>query len=133
MVDSMKNVLFTGGSGFIGRNVINGLKEFCYIFAPTREELNLLDCDAVKKYIIDNKIQVVINSANPNPVKNQLDKKEKDYNERIRILSSLYYRLSFQCAKLRHEKENKTLNSSLLKNSYTLIYFLFFFSETCVL
>ena len=90
MVDSMKNVLFTGGSGFIGRNVINGLKEFCYIFAPTREELNLLDCDAVKKYIIDNKIQVVINSANPNPVKNQLDKKEKMFEDSIRIFLNLY-------------------------------------------
>ena len=50
-------------------------------------------------------------------LKNQLDKKEKDYNERIRILSSLYYRLSFQCAKLRHEKENKTLNSLNIYNN----------------
>ena len=43
--------------------------------------------------------------------KNQLEQKEKAYNEEIRILSSLYYRLSFQCAKLRQVKENQNLNT----------------------
>ena len=43
--------------------------------------------------------------------KNQLEQKEKAYNEEIRILSSLYHRLSFQCAKLRQVKENQNLNT----------------------
>ena len=43
--------------------------------------------------------------------KNQLEQKEKTYNEEIRILSSLYHRLSFQCAKLRQVKENQNLNT----------------------
>ena len=32
-------------------------------------------------------------------LKNQMEQKEKVYNEDIRILSSMYYRLSFQCTK----------------------------------
>ena len=43
--------------------------------------------------------------------KNQMDKKEKDYNEQIRILSSLYHRLAFKCAKLRQVKEEQNLNT----------------------
>ena len=43
--------------------------------------------------------------------KNQLEQKEKTYNEEIRILSSLYHRLSFQCAKLRQVKENQNLHT----------------------
>jgi CRISPR/Cas system CSM-associated protein Csm5 (group 7 of RAMP superfamily) len=43
--------------------------------------------------------------------KNQLDQKEKIYNEELRIMSSLYHRLSFQCAKLRLVKETQTYNT----------------------
>ena len=86
----MKNVLFTGGSGFIGRNVINGLSERCNLFSPSRKELNLLDKKEVEKYIINNKIQIVINSANPNPVKNELDKQDKMFEDSIRVFMNLY-------------------------------------------
>jgi len=43
--------------------------------------------------------------------KNQLDQKEKMYNEELRIMSSLYHRLSFQCAKLRLVKESQNYNT----------------------
>ena len=43
--------------------------------------------------------------------KNQLDQKEKIYNEELRIMSSLYHRLSFQCAKLRLVKETQNYNT----------------------
>ena len=43
--------------------------------------------------------------------KNQLDQKEKIYNEELRIMSSLYHRLSFQCAKLRLVKEAQNYNT----------------------
>ncbi len=41
-------------------------------------------------------------------LKKQLDFKENTYNEEIRILSMMYHRLSFQCAKLRQIKESET-------------------------
>ena len=69
----MKNVLLTGGTGFIGRNIKPILEEKVNLFAPTRNELNLKsECD-VREYIKRNKINVIIHSANPNPVKNSLD------------------------------------------------------------
>jgi len=43
--------------------------------------------------------------------KNQLDQKEKMYNEELRIMSSLYHRLSFQCAKLKLVKESQNYNT----------------------
>ena len=86
----MKNVLFTGGSGFIGRNIIKELGERCNLYAPTRNELNLLNEQDVKNYIIDNSIQIIIHSANPNPVKNDLDKQDKMFEDSIRVFMNLY-------------------------------------------
>ena len=43
--------------------------------------------------------------------KSQLEQKEKVYNEEIRILSSLYHRLSYQCVKLRQVKEAQNLHT----------------------
>jgi len=57
------NILLTGGSGFIGKNLYEGLKDEFKIFAPTHKELELTDSNAVRKYIIKNKIKVVIHTA----------------------------------------------------------------------
>ena len=86
----MKNVLFTGGSGFIGRNIVSKLGSLCNLFAPNRTELNLLDQEAVKNYIIENNIQIIIHAANPNPVKNVLDKQDKMFEDSIRVFMNLY-------------------------------------------
>lgn len=86
----MKKVLLTGGSGFIGRNMIPILKEFCQLYAPNRAELNLLDANAVKQYIIDHEIQVVIHSANPNPSKNVLDSQDRMFEDSVRVFLNLY-------------------------------------------
>ena len=86
----MKRVLLTGGSGFIGRNMIPILKEFCQLYTPNRKELNLLDAGAVKQYIVDNKIDVVIHSANPNPAKNVLDAQDRMFEDSVRVFMNLY-------------------------------------------
>lgn len=85
-----KNVLLTGGTGFIGRNVKKYLQQCCYLFAPNRTELNLLDEEAVKQYIVEHQIQIVIHAANPNPVKNELDQQDKMFEDSIRIFMNLY-------------------------------------------
>jgi UDP-glucose 4-epimerase len=56
-------VLITGGSGFIGRNLIEQLNGNYDILAPTHQELELLDEGAVKNYLNQNKADVVIHSA----------------------------------------------------------------------
>ena len=43
--------------------------------------------------------------------KDQLDQKEKIYNEEMRIMTSLFHRLSYQCANLRLAKESQNFNT----------------------
>ena len=57
------NILLTGGTGFIGKNLYNGLKKEYKIFIPTHKELELTDEKAVRKYLTKNKINVVIHTA----------------------------------------------------------------------
>ena len=86
----MENALLTGGTGFIGRNIKPYLEKVCNLYAPKRAELNLYDEQKVREYICQNKIDVVIHSANPNPAKNQLDKQETMFEDSIRIFMNLF-------------------------------------------
>ncbi len=57
------NILLTGGSGFIGRNIYERIKNEYKIFIPSHKELEIMDENAVREYIIDNKINIVIHTA----------------------------------------------------------------------
>jgi len=56
-------IFLTGGSGFIGKNIIEGLSKQYTILAPTHKELDLLDEDAVRAFMKQNTINVVIHTA----------------------------------------------------------------------
>lgn len=86
----MKKILLTGGSGFIGRNIKPLLAKEFVLFAPTRFELNLKDENQVRHYIESNKIDVVIHSANPNPVKNSLDNSDSFFEDSLRCFMNLF-------------------------------------------
>jgi len=57
------NILLTGGTGFIGKNLYQGLKDEYKIFAPSHKELDIINSTDVRKFIIKNKINVVIHTA----------------------------------------------------------------------
>jgi GDP-L-fucose synthase len=58
------NVLLTGGSGFIGKNIIESSLGSKYnIIAPRHRELDLALCGDVDKFFLDNEIDYVIHSA----------------------------------------------------------------------
>lgn len=58
------NILLTGGSGFIGRNIKESYLAKKYnILAPSHSELDLTDENKVKEYFLNNKIDIVIHSA----------------------------------------------------------------------
>ncbi|MBA2252147.1 MAG: NAD(P)-dependent oxidoreductase [Nitrospirales bacterium] len=56
-------VLITGGSGFIGRNLVESLRGNYEILSPSRQELDLLDEQAIRRYVIQHNIDVVVHSA----------------------------------------------------------------------
>lgn len=56
-------IFLTGGSGFIGRNIIEELSGKHTIIAPTHKELDLLDEDAVQVFMRENRTDVVIHGA----------------------------------------------------------------------
>ena len=86
----MKNVLLTGGTGFIGRNIQPILEKQFNLFSPSRKELNLKDEKEVRNYIKKNKIEVIIHSANPNPVKNSLDEAQLFFEDSMRCFMNLF-------------------------------------------
>lgn len=57
------NVLITGASGFIGRNLAERLSSQYQVSSPTRRELDLLDPEAVQSYLAGQRFDVVIHSA----------------------------------------------------------------------
>ncbi len=72
----MKTILLTGGTGFIGRNILPVLSLKYNLLAPRRNELNLLDKISIDNYFKTHKIDIIIHCANSNPAKNVLDKAE---------------------------------------------------------
>lgn len=63
----MKRILLTGGSGFIGKNVIDFYKNSAEfeVIAPSSKELNCTDKDAVYNYLKKGKFDVVLNLSVP--------------------------------------------------------------------
>ncbi len=63
MSDSM-NILLTGGSGFIGRNILESFLARKYtIVAPSHNELDLIDEERVRSFFLQNEIDVVIHAG----------------------------------------------------------------------
>lgn len=56
-------VLITGATGFIGRNLVEGLEEEFELFAPPRSELDLLDQDAVDRFLRQRRVDAVVHGA----------------------------------------------------------------------
>lgn len=64
MTDHEKNILLTGGSGFIGKNILESFLSTKYnIMAPAHKDLDLMDEDNVRDFFLKNNIYTVIHSA----------------------------------------------------------------------
>lgn len=58
-----KKILITGGSGFIGKNLVESFEEKYNVLHPSHKELDLLDTNAVDDFFSKNKIDIVIHCA----------------------------------------------------------------------
>lgn len=88
----MRKILVTGGTGFIGRNVLPILREQkgYEIVAPTRKELNLKDEFEIVNFLKENQISIVLHLANPTPGKNHLDSIDTLAEDSLRIFLNFY-------------------------------------------
>lgn len=78
------NIFITGGSGFIGRNLVEYLKPKYQVYAPTHKQLELLNEGAVREYFDKHKFDIVIHSAVRPGHRNVLDpSKQLDNNLRM--------------------------------------------------
>ncbi len=59
-------ILLTGSTGFIGRNLKEAWEGHYDLSAPKRDELNLLDAEAVERYLRGGRYDVVFHLANTN-------------------------------------------------------------------
>jgi len=85
----MKRLLLTGASGFIGRNVFPVLQEKGYdVSAPLRTELDLLDADAVRRYLKSRQFDAVLHLASPTG-HNPLDAPDEIFERSVRIFTAL--------------------------------------------
>lgn len=73
---SKKQILLTGSSGFIGRNLREYLEHDYTLYAPTHNELDLLDKNSVEKFFEKNRIDIVIHTANCNNTKRSVSEYE---------------------------------------------------------
>lgn len=71
-----KKILLTGGTGFIGGNILPILQKKYEVKFPRRNELNINDESSVDEYLSNNKFDILIHSANITPGKNSVDKME---------------------------------------------------------
>ena len=65
--------MVTGGTGFVGSNALSLLRERFEVLAPRRSELDITSAQAVERYVREQRPDVIVHLANPNPAKNALD------------------------------------------------------------
>lgn len=116
----VKNILLTGGHGFIGKNIKESyLAEKYNILTPTSQELNLLDQESVDIFFRKHHVDIVIHSAGKPGHRNAIDPsnifysnsrmffnldKNKDYYEKMIVMGSgAIYDMRFYKPKMKED------------------------------
>jgi len=66
-------ILLTGGSGFIGRNIIEQRENIYDIIAPSHKELDLFNTEEVDKFFKNNNIDIVLHCASIGGLRSNLN------------------------------------------------------------
>lgn len=84
-----KSILLTGGSGFVGRNILEQLGSKYNIYAPTSNELDLEDSDATQEYLKSNDFDLVIHAANWGGTRKKNDNLENSVEKNLKFFFNL--------------------------------------------
>jgi nucleoside-diphosphate-sugar epimerase len=76
-----RTILVTGGTGFVGSNIVRLLHDEFPLVAPTRNQLDLMDMDRVGRYIKKYSVKTIIHCASGPP--------EESMESRIRMFCSI--------------------------------------------
>lgn len=82
------NVLLTGGSGFLGRNIMEAFSDCYNVIAPSSEELDLTSETAVHTFLSAHQFDIVIHSAVRAGHRNA-----KDPSSQLYINTRMYYNI----------------------------------------
>ncbi len=81
-------IFLTGGSSFIGKNILEQLEKKYNFIAPSRKELNLVDTQKVFAYLANIKVDLVLHLANTGGNRKQINLPDVAYNNLL-----IYYNL----------------------------------------
>jgi len=84
----MKKILLTGGSGFLGKKIIEVFKDSYEIYAPSHRELDIASKESVTRHFVSERPDYVIHCAGVSDTKKcEVNPTE---SERINVVGSLY-------------------------------------------
>lgn len=84
-----RRIFVTGSSGFIGRNLVESLRDRYTIYAPTSKQLNLLDTQAVSRYIKKYAFDTVIHTATHNATATSTKDRSQVFSSNIRMFMNV--------------------------------------------
>ena len=92
-------ILITGSTGFIGKNLFQALKYNYDILAPKKNELNLQNLSALKKYLNLNKPEFIIHLASStiNQYRESIDIKKLHYLNTFLTTMNLAKSINYKC------------------------------------
>ena len=98
-----KNILITGGDGFIAKSLNEYFADDYNVYLCGREKLDLLNANGVFEYIKDNNFDVIIHSANYDAVPTF---STKDPNKVLQSNLAMFYNI-VRCKKRKDTIYNK--------------------------
>lgn len=98
IMNDKTKILLTGGSGFIGKNILEQLGDKYIFLAPSRQELDLKDSETVFTYLKNEAVDLVLHLANIGGSRKQSGLENVAYNNLLIYFNlikakSLYKRL----------------------------------------
>ena len=115
----VQKILLTGGSGFIGKNIIAYYEESSEVVidSPSSSELDCLDEKAVKKWLDKGNYDIILNFAGYSPVGSKTEKdgeKIFEYNMRMFMnfakYSCLYKRMFWTGSGAEYDRSENVIN-----------------------